>query len=213
MKKIIVSIIALVSLYTLQAQAIETKATYNKVAQPAVLAEYIYDAAIVETAITDDLKQRGFGKGKSTKGYNLYQAINFAEISADKIDLYIKTEKKSKKEKDRTIVTVLVSKGYDNFVSGTTETAMMTAILNYVNGLKPKFDTNSLELQVKDQEELVKKAEKKYNNLTDEGVDLEKKKRKVEDDIATNKNDQSAQKNEVEKQRQILASLKAQRKG
>lgn len=213
MKKLILSLIALITLYTTaKAQAGEVRTTFNKTEQPAIAAEYGYDADLVDKAITDDLRQRGFGKGKSSKGYTLYQGINFNDISPDKIDLYYKVERKSKKDKDRTIITVLVSKGYDNFITSATEAKLVEATIKYVNGLQPKFVSNNLEQQIKDQEDLVKKEEKKANNLGDDGTDLEKKKRKIEEDIATNKNDQAKQKSEVEKQRQVLETLKGQRK-
>jgi hypothetical protein len=212
MKKILFLLFATISFLAAKAQAVEAQVPYNKVNQPAVTAEFITDVDIAEKAVSEDLKTRGFGKGKSAKGFTLYQAINFTEISADKIDLYIKTEKKSKKEKDKTILTVLVSKGYDNFVSSTTEPKMIAAVMNYVNGLKPKFETGNLEVQIKEQEDVIKKEEKRQNNLIDDGTDLEKKKRKVEDDIASNKKDQEKQKAEVEKQKQILETLKKQLK-
>ncbi len=212
MKRILVCATLMMASFFAAAQAVETKTSYNKADQPAAVGEFMYEVGIVEKAIENDMKQRGYGKGKSSKGFTLYQAINFNEISADKIDFYIKAEKKSKKEKDRTIVTVLVSKGYDNFISGITEAKMMEGAINYINSLKPKFDAGNLDVQIKEQEDLVKKTEKKYVNLTDDGASLEKKKRNIEEDIANNKKEQEAQKAEVEKQKQILETLKAQKK-
>ncbi len=212
MKKILITLAVSLSSYLTKAQAVEAQVTYNKVNQPAVTAEFITDIDIAEKVVAEDLKTRGFGKGKSSKGFTLYQAINFTEISADKIDLYVKTEKKSKKEKDKSIITILISKGYDNFVSSTTEPKMIAAVVNYLNGLKPKFETGNLEVQIKDQEDIIKKEEKKSNNLIDDGTDLEKKKRKIEDDIINNKKEQEKQKVEVEKQKQILETLKKQLK-
>jgi hypothetical protein len=133
MKIIFTTLVALfITLYA-GAQSFETKSEYNKQQQPAVMSEFAYPPDLVEDVILEDLKQKGFGKGKSTKGYTLYQAINFTEISGEKIDLYVKIEKKSRKEKDISIVTFLVSKGYENFVSGTSDANMMQNIMNYVN--------------------------------------------------------------------------------
>lgn len=212
MKKMIFSCLFMLAAYTTQAQAVETKTAYNKVDQPCIMSEYAYDADFVEKVITDDLKQRGFGKGKTSKGYNLYQAINFAELGTDKMDLYLKVEKKGKKEKDRTVVTLLLSKGYDNFMSSTTDANTLQNAINYLNNLKPKFDANNLDVQIKDQEELVRKEEKKYTSLQDDATDLEKKKRKIEDNITDNKAEQAKQKTEIDKQRQILDALKTKKK-
>jgi hypothetical protein len=195
------------------AQAIETQAEYNKTKQTAGMVEYTVDASMAEDILTEDLKSKGFGKGKSTKGYKLYQGINFNEISADKIDLYIKAEKKSKKEKDKTIITMLVSKGYDNFINATTDPKALAAILVYLNNLKPKLDLGNLDAQIKEQEEIFAKAEKKQANYVDDLSDLEKKKRNIEEDIVKKKADIEAQKAEVEKQRIALEALKVKRKG
>jgi hypothetical protein len=213
MKQLTTTLIAIFFTVTAMSQAIEGSTDYNKTKQPAVICEYAYPPDLVETVLTDDLKQKGFGKGKSTKGFDVYQAINFTEISLEKIDLYVKVERKSRKEKDITIVTMLVSKGYDNFISGAADASVMQNTMAYVNGLKPKLEKNSLELQIAAQEEILKKEEKKYNNLTEEAADLEKKRKKIEENIADNKKDQEKQKTEVDKQRQILESIKAQRKG
>lgn len=195
------------------AQSVEGTAEYNKAVKPAVICEFPYPPALVENVLFDDLKQKGFGKGKGTKGFEVYQAINFTEISTDKIDFYVKVERKSRKEKDISVITVLLSKGYDNFVSGASDASMVQNAMTYVNGLKPKLEKTSLEIQIADQEEVLKKAEKKMTDLVDDASSLEKKKKKIEEEIDDNKKEQEKQKSEVEKQKQILDSIKAQRKG
>lgn len=195
-----------------RSQSVEGTTEYNKAKQPAILCEFPYPADMVENTISDDLKQKGFGKGKSSKSFQLYQAINFNDISGDKIDLYVKVEKKSRKEKDISTVTVLVSKGYDNFISGATDASIMQNAMAYINGLKPKLEKTNLELQIAEQEDLVKKEEKKYKNLQNDADDLQKEKKKIEDNIEDNKKALEKQRDEVEKQKLVLESIKAQRK-
>lgn len=212
MKKITLLVAFSLSILFANAQANEVKTKYNKIDCNGVSAEYVVDITIVEKTIEDEMKAKGFGKGKSSKGFTLYQGVNFNDISPDKIDLYVKTERKSKKEKEKSIITILISKGYDNFISSTTEPKMIAAAINYLNGLEPKFAATSLEAQIKEQEDLVQKEEKKQNNYIDDLNDLEKKKRDIEDDIVKKKNDIEKQKAEVEKQRQFLEALKARKK-
>ena len=50
----------------------------------------------------------------------------------------------------------------------------------------------------------MKKAEKKYKNLLDDADDLQKRKRKIEQQIDDNFKDQKNQQSEVDKQRQIF---------
>lgn len=212
MKYTSLTVIALFAFLAVNAQSVESTAEYNKAVKPAVICEFPYPPALVEGVLFDDLKQKGFGKGKSSKGFDVYQAINFNEISADKIDLYVKVERKGRKDKGVAVITVLLSKGYDNFVSGASDASMVQNAMNYLNGLKPKLEKTSLEIQIAEQEEVLKKTEKKMNDLVDDGSSLEKKKKKIEEEIEENKKEQEKQKTEVEKQKQILDSIKAQRK-
>ena len=66
--------------------------------------------------------------------------------------------------------------------------------------------------RVLDAEESVKKAEKRYNNAVDDGNDLEKRRRKIEDDIAQNKKDQEQRRIEVDRQKQALEAARNRRK-
>ena len=66
-------------------------------------------------------------------------------------------------------------------------------------------------MQITDQEDIVRKEEKKANNLAGDADDLQKKKKKIEDQIEENIKDQARQKEEVEKQKVLLESLKAKR--
>jgi hypothetical protein len=69
-----------------------------------------------------------------------------------------------------------------------------------------------LELQIDAQEDVIKKNEKKVVNLADDASSLQKKKKKLDDEIAQNAIDQTNQKAETERQKQILETLKAKRK-
>lgn len=110
------------------------------------------------------------------------------------------------------MVTLLLSTGFEKFVNDTTGTAILAKAQEYLNGLFPVIAAYDLELQIADQEELVKKADKKYSNAVDEGESLEKKKKKLEEDIEDNIKDQATKKQEAEAQRQVLQTLKAKRK-
>ena len=69
-----------------------------------------------------------------------------------------------------------------------------------------------LEMQINDQQDAVNKADKKYNNLIDEGQGLEKKRISIEKDIENNKKDQANQLTDIDKQKQLLETLKSSRK-
>jgi hypothetical protein len=107
---------------------------------------------------------------------------------------------------------MLVSKGNDRFLSDTLDAVTFTNAKTYLGNVRNSVEAYSLELDITAQEDAVKKADKKYNSLIDDGLDLEKRKRKIEQDIEENKVNQQKQKDEAEKQRQMLLTLKAKRK-
>lgn len=212
MRKISILAIAFALIFTsATAQSVVSKVEYNKVLQSAVTCEYPFTPDVVEGAITAKFKSSGYSS-KSTKGYDLYRMAKLPELGNESYDLYMKVERKSKREKDKAVVTLLLSTGFEKFVNDTTGTAILAKAQEYLNGLFPVIAAYDLELQIADQEELVKKADKKYSSAVDEGESLEKKKKKLEDDIADNIKDQAAKKQEAEAQRQVLQTLKAKRK-
>jgi peptidoglycan hydrolase CwlO-like protein len=121
-------------------------------------------------------------------------------------------DRKSRKEKDYSTVTFMISKGIDNFVADSTDASVMRNGKEYVDTLKNSVDAYDLEQQIIPQEALVKKADKKYSDLMEEGQSLEKKRNNIEKDIEENKSKQTSQQTEIEKQKQILETLKGRRK-
>lgn len=193
------------------AQSTSGQVTYNKISQSAVVNELPFEPNITENAIVGKMKSLGYSP-KSSKGFILFKGVKMPELGPDTYDLYFKIDRKSKKEKDRSIVSLLLSKGYDNFTTEASDPALFANAKTFVNSLVEVTAAADLEQQIADQEEMVKKAEKKYNNSVDDGNNLEKKKRQIEQDIQENIKDQATKKGESESQLQILQTLKAKRK-
>jgi peptidoglycan hydrolase CwlO-like protein len=82
----------------------------------------------------------------------------------------------------------------------------------FLNNLEPEVVAADLELQIKDQEDMVAKAEKKFRNLQSDKKDMEDKIKKLQDDIQKNIKDQDDTQKDIENQRQILENLKLKRK-
>ncbi len=213
MKKFILLPFLLLSINVIiNAQTTSGTAPYNKVSQSAVLSEFPFIASTTEEAIKAKMKSLGY-TSKSSKGFEIYKGVKLAELGIDTYDMYFSVEKKSKKEKDKSIVTLLLSKGYDNFINEGTEPELFANAKVFVNNLVTNAAAIDLEKQIAEQEDVLKKADKKYNNAVDDGASLEKKKRQIEQDIVDNIKDQASKKNETEAQKQILETLKAKRKG
>ncbi len=211
MKQLITLIVA----FTLTANSFSQSRTetieYLKVKRQAVVTEIPFAEKVILKSIDDKMEKLGY-KGKDTKGYTIYKSVKMPELGSEFYDLYFTAERKSRKDKDNSSLTMLISKGYDNFVADSNDAPLMENAKNYLNGFTEMVAAYDLELQIKDQEDAVAKADKKYNSLIDDGQELEKKRKKIEQDIEDNKKNQTNQQTETEKQKQILENLREKRK-
>ncbi|HMO63527.1 MAG TPA: hypothetical protein PKC39_15895 [Ferruginibacter sp.] len=210
MKKIVIAAVFAFTTCTVLAQARLSTAEFQKVVQPAVEHELPYPEKTVKQAIENKMQQRGY-KGKESKGYIVYTGVRMPEIGPDTYDLYFKINQKNKKS--NTFVTMLVSTGYEKFIGEADNVEVMANSRRHLETMTEVVGAHDLELQIKSQEESVKKEEKKLAGLVDDGEDMKKKKAKLEKDMEDNAKKIEEQQKEAEKQRQILETLKSQRKG
>ena len=123
MKKIYLLVIAFVVTASVLAQARNTTAQYQGSKQPAIEFDVPFPEKTVNKSIDNYFENKGY-KGKDASGYLTYKGVRLPELGPDYYDLYFKTDKKSRKEKDATTVTMLISAGYSKFIGDTTwETA------------------------------------------------------------------------------------------
>ena len=127
------------------------------------------------------------------------------------MDYIIKVERKSRRDKDESVVYLVMKSSESNLIS-LADSDIKDKAKSFLNNLSPVIEAFSLEQEIIAQEEAVKKAEKKYNSLHDDLQDLEKRKKKLEDSIEDNKKDQDKQRNEIEKQKDVLEKMKGKRK-
>ena len=151
-------------------------------------------------------------KGKESKGFMVYRGVTTPELGPGAYDLFIRVERKSRKDRDASNLTMLVSKANDVFVSDLDDPTLMNNAKIWINKMDSTIIAYDLELQIKDQEDIVKSAEKKYRGLVDDGDNLVKKKKRLEEQINDNTKDQQQQRNEVEKQKKLYEALKAKQK-
>lgn len=197
----------------MQAGAQSTTATveYLKVNRQAVVNDIPFPEKTIRDAIDNKMEQMGY-KGKESKGYMVYKGVKLADLGSDSYDLYFMADRVSRKNKENSTLTLMITKGFDNFVSDSTDATLISNAKKYLDSIKIMIAAYDLELQITAQEDAVKKAGKKYNSLVDEGENLEKKRKSIEKDIEDNKKNQVSQKSETEKQQQILETLRGKRK-
>lgn len=211
MKYIVTSLLSLLVCITLSAQSRIATVEYAKVNRQAVVNDIPFPEKTVRDAIDNKMEQMGY-KGKDAKGFTVYRGVRLPALGTELYDLYFSADRKSRKDKDNSSLTLMISKGFDNFVADSTDAKLMGNAQAYLDSIKIMIAAYDLEQQIMAQEDAVKKADKKYNSLMDDAASLEKKRKSIEKDIEDNKKDQANQQNELAKERQILETLRAKRK-
>ena len=211
MKYLFTIIVSFAFVAAAAAQSRTETVAYQKINRQAVVNEIPFPEKTVRDAIENKMEQMGY-KGKDVKGFTVYKGVRLADLGNDSYDLYFSADRKSRKEKDYSTLTLMIAKGFDSFVADSTDSRLMSNAKNYLDTIKVMIGAYDLEQQIIAQEDAIKKADKKYTNLIEDGQDLEKKRKNIENDIAENIKNQANQKAETEKQRQILETLRAKRK-
>jgi hypothetical protein len=214
MKKIIVSIAVLLFSAPIYAQSEAGNVTVQNATLPAVVLELNYAPDLVSDALNDYLSRKGRSKREDIKGFTTYRNTQAVQGDSVNADLYFKIERKSRKEKQVTVVSLLLNKPAPDAVASNSNLHYLTMeqAKAYLNGLVATVDAYDLDLKIKDQNKSVVAAETKLKHLADEGGDLENKKVSIEKKIDENKAQQQSQVNEVTEQKHRLEMLVARRK-
>ncbi|MBK7884493.1 MAG: hypothetical protein IPJ81_12430 [Chitinophagaceae bacterium] len=212
MKYFFLFIFTALSITSTFAQTRVSTTEYLKTKRQSIVADFPFSPKTVMNTIEEKLEKMGY-KGKDAKDFLVFKGVTLPEIGTGVYDIYFMAEKKSKKDNDNAVVTMMLSKGYENFVTEKDDETIINNAKNYLDNLKLSVTAYDLEDQIKEQESVVRKNEKKAANLIDEGQSLESKLKKLQQQIEDNKKDQADQNSEVEKQKEILDMLKGRRQG
>ena len=211
MKKILFSLFILLGFSAMaSAQAYEGTIQYDKKKQRAVMIDYPYPAQAVENAFIQKMEKLGYkpkeekGILNRDKGFLVYKNAYVTDISSDKMDYMVKVERKSRKESDEAILYVIMMKEGANALDKL-DAYDIDRSKAFLNNMVPDIEAANLELQIKAQEEVVAKAEKKLRNLKDDQSSLERK-------LQENKSDQESTQKDIENQKQALGTLVGKRK-
>jgi hypothetical protein len=129
-------------------------------------------------------------------------------------DLYLKAERKSRRDKDICTLYLIVARNGEDVKTRTSDASRgsLDGATDLLDDMVPAIEAYSLDLQIKDQEELLKKNQKKYDNLVQDSVDYTKKIKGLQDKMDQNRKDRDAQDTETKKQSDILDVLRGKRK-
>ncbi len=212
MKKLLLAVVVFISIQAM-AQSRQGTVEYDKTIVPCYIMDLPFAPGVAEDAIKERFKKMGL-PSKEKKGFLEYRNVVIPEISGTPIDALIKVERKSRKEKDASTVYMIV-----NPIGVTTDATSSGTVAGiaagtdvFLNSLKGNTEDLSLELEIKKQDDEVKRAEKKYKNMVDDGEDMQKKLKKLQEDIVENTKRQQDQTAEVQKQKEALIQMLARRR-
>lgn len=191
-------------------QAYEGTVEYEKKQQPAILIDFSYPTDAVENALLQKMESLGY-KGKEEKGlfnkdkgFRVFKGAIVPEISSSMMDYIIDIDRKSRKEKDETTLTLIMNQNGENVMAAVRGDEVAKA-KEFLNNLIPDVESANLEIQITTQEDNITKIEKKLKNLRDDQEDYEKK-------LKNNQQDQENTVKAIETQKQALENLKAKRR-
>lgn len=205
MKKILFSALVMATSYISFGQVYDGMVEYNKKDQPAVMSDYKFPEETVEKALKEKLEKLGL-KVKSSKGFLVAGNSIISSIAPGPMDYAFKVDRKSKKEKDITTVSMVMTSGDVSNTAANSSNAK-----TFLSDLTPAVDAVNTNNMVNDQYTALTKAQKKYKGLQDDQTSLEKKIRNLQDDLTANAKDQADQLKEVQRQQEILDTWKAKK--
>lgn len=191
---------------------------YQKKDRQAVVLYTQYSTEIVEGAIKERMDQLG-NKGRENKSFINLGKGNFIAYKGASVpnikgtyDLYFKVERKSRREKEESVVYLVIGKGPDDFASSTTDCPLMDEAKSFMNSLPPHIEAYNLEVDIKGQEDMLAKIQGKIDGLLKDSIDLDKKIQALQDKMQQNSISRQEQAAELEKQRLVLEAMKQKRK-
>lgn len=211
-----------IGVITARAQSLNTTIQFDQKMQPSLVLELPNTTNDVDGTILKKLKQIGynpesrghlFWKKNKTDGFYVFTNVVLPHASEQKLDMYFKVVQKNKEEKTSSTLYMLVSNGNQNFISPVADSALWNHSKIFLDGFIERTLAYSLEEDITSQEGTVKASQKKLSTLLDDEKDLADKIKKYEDDLATNRDKQNDQKQDIENQVFILENLKLKRKG
>lgn len=220
MKKLTVaSILLFAAINFAMAQASVTTASYDKSSQPALKLELPYNEEVCENFILANLKKTGYDvetKGKffwkqnKMNGYYIFKDVRLENLSHG-VDLYFKVDQRGRKSNEESVIYILIGRGENYFISSSDD-KVYDAAKKFMNGFVDEAAVFKLNLDITNQEETVKNAERKLDKLKDNEKDITKKIEDLQKDLKKNQEEQKDQDKTIGIEKKKLEDLKSQKK-
>ncbi|MBK7098488.1 MAG: hypothetical protein IPH58_09210 [Sphingobacteriales bacterium] len=162
---------------------------------------YSYQGEVIENALKAKVADMRLKGGKS-KGFFVYQAAIIPEITSYPLDYSFKIDQNGIKGKEQTTLYMIMQGS--NALAGDPIVLAANA-KTFLERMVPDVERADLVMQIKKQEDILVKEEKKMKALTDEHDSLTKK-------LKSNESDQEKQQRIINSQKSILEDLKSKQR-
>ncbi len=194
-----------------QPRAMEGVAAIQGKKLPAAVLEIPYSTETVESAVEEYFAKKGF-KATKSRDYQLFRNVP-AGSSNTGFDVYVKADRKSRKEKESSVVYFVMGRPNEVLSNRTAGDHFgVEEARDLLDDFTPHLEDYSLRQEIAEAEESLKKMEKKQAGLLGDSTDLAKKKLQLEEKIQQNSTAMQTQAAEIEKQRLLLEATRARRK-
>ena len=189
MKKLYLLLIpAILSTPAATGQAYLGQSDKGKVVQAAAAVRLPFTTDQVETALKAWLTQKGYGSS-NTHGYILSRGVPLA--GGDGSDCYFSTSTPDRKAKDLSILTLVPAKKNQDISAGAfVDSSKLDDAKVFLDSIAGFVGTYTTGVLVGNQQEVLRKAQKKIGQLRNDSTDDETKLRDLQSDLAQNKADQ-----------------------
>ena len=214
--KAIFSLLLMIGTYA-SAQSVSTSVKFDKTDKPALMLYLPYSQEVAEGTILTKLKEIGFEpeskgslfwKQNKVNGFYVFKGVTLKGEKTELVDLYFKVDRRGSKKDNQSVMYMMTSKGGDNFISDMSDASVFSASQRFLNGFVSETASYKHTLDIKTQEETVKKAEKKLVDLMGDEKDMANKIAKLQEEMKKNKEAQINQQALIEAEKKKLADMK-----
>jgi hypothetical protein len=218
--KAVFQLLLFFSYLSVSAQTVSTAIRYDKTNKQGLMLYLPYSQEVAEGTILTKLKEIGFepeSKGSlfwkqdKVNGFYVFKGVVLKGDNPEVVDLYFKVDRRGSKRDNQSVMYMLTSKGAENFITDLSDPATYAAAQNFLNGFTTETASYKHTLDIKAQEETVKKAEKKLLDLQEDERELNQKITRLQEELRKNKETQVTQQATIEAERKKLDEVKGEK--
>jgi uncharacterized coiled-coil protein SlyX len=186
-----------VSSLNAQSQSYNSSLSFQKNKYAVATIQVPFEADVVTSAVKDYMVRKGFTDSRY-KDFMVFRSVPLVGSSTVFSDAYFNINRKSRSEKDISVISLLpVKKGQTLLPASAEDSSFISHSLVFLDSLRPYILNFSLRQEILAQQETLGKINSKITGLKNDSGDIVKKIRGYEGDLTENKSDQEKQTREI----------------